>query len=340
VVFALPDSLVLASTFSSVRLESYLFTEEAFQSVKKHLASDGLVVLYNYYRYQWLVDKLGSTLKNVFGTVPVFHLDSNPQHAAAKFATIFVGPKSSAHDLSQVGFTPSNTVSLVPATDDWPFVYLQQPSLPDFYGLSILLILVFSVVFLLRLAPAGAFARTYWPFFFMGGAFALLETKSIVQLLLLFGSTWLVNALVFFAILAVVLLANVLAARYTFSRRWILYVLLFIALVLNLVFPLRVFLIDNLAIRYILATTLLFAPIFLANLIYGATFRHVKTVEMAFGANLLGAMVGGAAEYLALYFGYQDLIILAGLFYLVAFYLLSRGAGRDIKAVVAGSTIS
>ncbi|HXV97014.1 MAG TPA: spermidine synthase, partial [Anaerolineae bacterium] len=50
VIFALPDSLVLASTASSVRLESYLFTQESFESVKAHLKPNGLFVLYNYYR--------------------------------------------------------------------------------------------------------------------------------------------------------------------------------------------------------------------------------------------------------------------------------------------------
>ena len=37
VVFALPDSLTLVSTAANVRLESFLFTEEAFASVRDHL---------------------------------------------------------------------------------------------------------------------------------------------------------------------------------------------------------------------------------------------------------------------------------------------------------------
>ena len=37
--------------------------------------------------------------------------------------------------------------------------------------------------------------------FFMGMAFMLLETRSLVTFALLFGSTWLVNSLVFFAVL-------------------------------------------------------------------------------------------------------------------------------------------
>ena len=43
--------------------------------------------------------------------------------------------------------------------------------------------------------------------FFLGAAFMLLETRSLVTFALLFGSTWLVNSLVFFAILCSVMLA-------------------------------------------------------------------------------------------------------------------------------------
>jgi hypothetical protein len=60
IIFALPDSLVLASTASSIRLESYLFTRESFESVKEHLKPNGLFVLYNYYRNEWLIGKITS----------------------------------------------------------------------------------------------------------------------------------------------------------------------------------------------------------------------------------------------------------------------------------------
>ena len=52
--------------------------------------------------------------------------------------------------------------------------------------------------------------RPYADLFFMGAAFLLLETKNVVQFALLFGTTWLVNALVF---------AGVLLASWPRSRR-------------------------------------------------------------------------------------------------------------------------
>jgi hypothetical protein len=142
---------------------------------------------------------------------------------------------------------------------------------------------------------------------------------------LLFGATWLVNSLVFFGILLVVLIANWLAAKYKFSQVWLLYALLFVALILNYVIPFKLLLVDNLILRYILGTALLFSPIFFANLTYSTLFRDTTQANIAFGANLLGTMIGGATEYLALYFGYQNLIIFAGIFYFLAFYFVTQG---------------
>ena len=50
--------------------------------------------------------------------------------------------------------------------------------------------------------------------FFLGAAFMLLETRSLVTFSLLFGSTWLVNSLVFFAILCSVMLAVFISAKF------------------------------------------------------------------------------------------------------------------------------
>ena len=50
IVYALVDSLVLHSGYSNIRLESYLFTTQAFDDVRKHLKPDGLFVMYNYFR--------------------------------------------------------------------------------------------------------------------------------------------------------------------------------------------------------------------------------------------------------------------------------------------------
>jgi hypothetical protein len=45
---------------------------------------------------------------------------------------------------------------------------------------------------------------------------------------------------------------------------------------------------------------------------------------MAFGTNLLGAIVGGCLEYLSLIFGYRTLLILAAMLYVGAYLVMPR----------------
>ncbi len=334
IVFALPDSLVLATSSSNIRLESFLFTRESFQSVKDHLKPDGMFVLYNYYRYDWLVDKITFMVKDVFGEAPVTQRYDDPVSEYAALATIFAGPRARLIDVTQPGFSKADPQSFEPATDNWPFLYLREPSLPPFYSGTLLIILVFSFLYIRRVAPPGVITQHGLPFFFMGAAFTLLEVKSIVQFLLLFGATWVVNSLVFFAILLVVLVANALVSRYRVTHVRVLYALLFLMLALNLFIPLKTFLFDNLALRYITATIFLFSPVFFANLIYSSAFRDTQKANIAYGANLLGTMVGGATEYLSLYFGYQNLAIVAAIFYFLAFFYFAKMQAKTNPVVV------
>ncbi len=323
VVFALPDSVVLAATTSNLRLESYLFTEEAFQQVRNHLQPDGMFVLYNFYRYQWLIDKINFMLYQVFGQAPVVDRTSEPINSL-QYATIFAGPKVKEIDLRQSGLIQADLTPYTPASDNWPFLYLDQPSLPGFYSITLLIILGFSAVYVWRLSPKGSLNWNSWPFFLMGAAFSLIEARSIVQFFLLYGSTWLVNSLVFFAVLLVVLVANWLAGHFQFKSLWVLCLLLVVALGLNILIPLKSLLPLPQTARYILATLLLFSPIFFANLIYSTLFRDTPQANTAFGANLLGTVVGGAVEYVSLLMGYSVLIFVAGIFYLLAFAWLWR----------------
>ena len=70
ILLALPDSLTLVTGQASVRLESYLFTEEAIESARDHLAEGGVFSMYNYYREGWLVDRYAGTLDQAFGRAP------------------------------------------------------------------------------------------------------------------------------------------------------------------------------------------------------------------------------------------------------------------------------
>lgn len=327
VVFALPDSLTLVSTSANIRLESFLFTTEAFASVREHLTDDGIFVLYNYYREPWLVSKIGAMLTAAFdGDVIVRRYPGGSASAAA----IAAGP---GIDALAGAPPPGDTIdeldlSAAPraATDDWPFLYLFEPSLPTHYVVALALVLLWGVLFVARAAQrSGTPIRRFSPHFFvLGIAFLLLETRSIVTFSLLFGSTWLVNALVFFAVLASVLLAIVVTSRLTIRRPQLLYVALVGSIALAYLLPPSSLLIEPIWLRYVLAAALAFAPVFFANLVFSYSFRDTKTADMAFASNLLGAMVGGAIEYVALITGYQALLLIVAVLYLAAYLLATR----------------
>src|SRR5439155_15019110 len=152
--------------------------------------------------------------------------------------------------------------------------------------------------------------KSYVDLFFMGAAFLLLETKNVVQFALLFGTTWLVNALVFAGILLSVLGAIELARRVKLAPPRTLYTLLLAALVVAWLVPPHDLLKLSFAPRFFVAVVIAFAPVFLANLVFAQRFGEVAASNIAFGANLLGAMAGGVLEYLSLLVGYRALLLL------------------------------
>jgi hypothetical protein len=315
ILFALPDSLTLVAGQSSLRLESYLFTAEAMQAARAHLTPGGAFGEYNYYREQWLVDRLAGTLQQVYGHPPC--LDSTGQ--LGRLALLMVSSNATALQCPTI-WRPSGTTP-PPATDDYPFLYLQERTIPGFYLLTLALILA-GALLLVRLG-AGPFQPMghYLDLFCMGAAFLLLETKNVVQFALLFGTTWFVNALVFIGILLAVYLAIEVARRIDLGPEWRLYVALLIALGVAWLVPPNLLLSLPVVPRFAIAIVVAFAPVFLANLVFARRFRDVAASNLAFATNLLGAMLGGVLEYVSLVTGYRALLIMIAVLYAGAFML-------------------
>jgi SAM-dependent methyltransferase len=319
IVFAQTDSFVLVGNSANVRLESFLFTREAFESAREHLAPGGVVVLYNAYREAFLVERYATTLREVFGSEPIVR--TYPEYGGAFRAWLAIGPPSA---------TPAAPVvagpTVTPATDDWPFPYLRDRGIAPRYLVALGLMLAFAVVAVaFTMRRSGASVRDFSPHFFMlGVAFLLLETRSLVTFSLLFGTTWIVNALAFFAILLVVLAAIAVNAWLRIRRAWLIYAGIFVALAANVLLPPTALLLDPPWLRYGLAAVLVFAPIFFANVAFSFSFRDSRAADMAFASNVVGAMVGGVLEWTALLTGYQSLIAVAALLYLLAYLLATR----------------
>ncbi len=273
--------------------------------------------MYNYYRETWLVDRLAGTLEAVYGHTPCVDTVGD----VGRLAVITVGEQPGAIDCpaGNAWQATDEAAAQSPSTDDYPFLYLRTPSIPELYVVTLILILGASVAMIRVVSGPLHHMRGYSDLFFMGVAFLLLETKSVVQFALLFGTTWFVNALVFAGVLLSVLAAVEVARRVRLPHPAYLYAVLLAALVVAWLVPSGALLQLDLMPRFLVATLVWFTPIFVANLVFAERFRAVEESHVAFGANLLGAMVGGLLEYAALLTGYQALLILVALLYGAAF---------------------
>jgi hypothetical protein len=383
-VYALVDSLVLHSGFSSLRLENFLFTEQAFRDVKAKLKPGGVFAMYNYYRQGWVVGRLAKMAKDVFGMDPViislpyqetisasdnqanhitfllmgipdasgknptieairakfgatgsFWLNTNPSENSGINGYSSTEPTASVGQFQKIAPATVDTsdVKLWP-TDNWPFLYLKAKEIPfkpnqmGIYvigGLSIILMLVFT--WPVWFARDGSRPKPNGQMFFLGAGFMLLETKGVVHMALLFGSTWIVNSVVFFAILVMILLANLFVIALRPKNLMIFYSLLVAALLVNTLVPMDRFLALSGAARTIVSCSVIFVPIFFAGVIFAASFRDSKNPDIDMGSNIAGVILGGLAENLSMMLGFNYLLGVA-----IAFYLLSWVLKRRIPS--------
>jgi SAM-dependent methyltransferase len=331
IVFALPDSLTLVAGSNQLRLESYLFTQEALENVKSLLKPDGTFSMYNYYREDWLVGRLANTAAAAFGHPACIDTYAN------RSAVITVGITAAAQKCPTPGSNATTVASVAgpdPVHDDRPFLYLKTPSIPATFLITIALIIGMSLV-AVRIV-GGPFRRMapYLDLACLGAAFLLLETRAVTWSALLFGTTWVVNAIVFAGVLVVVLLAVEVTRRLPVrpTRPWA-FVFLAATLLVAWLVPTVWLLSLPLGLRVIAAVAIAFGPIFASNIVFATRFNSTDDATSAFAANLLGAMVGGCMEYLALIIGYPALLGLAGLLYLAAFLLGPRLSSRNLTPV-------
>jgi SAM-dependent methyltransferase len=248
VVFALIDSLTMQSSFSGVRLESYMFTTESFKAVREHMKPDGLLVVYNYFREKWLVDRLANTAAAAFGEEPRVHV----HEANAYLGVMLAGPRlatltTEPHVPDRVtAFNQSHAPSparihhrdpqIEPASDDWPFLYMRDRELPSHYLIALGVVLIVSVLVVVPVTR-GQGGRWSWQFFLLGAGFMLLESKSIIQFALLWGSTWAVASLAIASVLVMALIANFIVSTTEIRRPWLVAGILLALLAANYLIP-------------------------------------------------------------------------------------------------------
>jgi hypothetical protein len=203
-----------------------------------------------------------------------------------------------------------------PTTDDWPYLYVERARIPKLHlVVSLTIIVAVSLAQRRLITPQRPMD---WHFFALGAAFLLLEVQTVSRATLLFGMTWVVNAIVISAVLVMILASNFVAWRWPHWPRWIVTTGLTITVAGLATVPLDCFNGLTGGTKLVAASAFLTAPVFFAGLIFIQSFAACPDKARALGSNLIGALAGGLLESVSFVTGIRSLVILVGLFYLIA----------------------
>jgi spermidine synthase len=324
ITFGTLDSMTKTSALSTVRLDNFVYTLECVQQARSLLTEDGGLVMFFMAGTKFILRHLYVMLTRVFDATPTVvteyrHLFNLSFMAGPGFAHL-PGPSRDEFPEARDADVP---------TDDWPYLYLDTPSL-DRSSLSLsLLLLLLSAAFLLTASPElrriASGRRPDLEMFFFGAAFLLMETRLVTAMGLVWGATWLTSAVVFAAFLSMMLGATLLAERRR-PRFGLCMAGLLISLGVVFVVDVQWLLASNLAVKLGLSFLYAGVPILFAALCFADRFADRSDVAHALGWNVAGAVVGGLLEAMTSLVGLRNLVLVAVLFYVLvtALYVVHR----------------
>ena len=326
IVFGTLDSMTRLSALSSIRLDNFVYTVESLQAARQRLAPGGGLALYFMVGQPYLLERLGAMVSEAFDEAPIAVVEQRNV-----FNTILMaGPAFAHHDGARrqaMARTIRDEASqrIEPSRDDWPFFYLEQRGISGFYLSLMLGIALVAAAALLGVSRAfRASARSWttidWEMLLFGMAFLLLETRAVTALNLLWGATWFTNAVVLESIFVVIFFGTLLSARVSLPFGACVVALL-ASLAVLYAMPLGAWLGTGLGLKAIASLLVAGLPIFFASMCFAQRFAVREDAAAAFGWNLLGAVLGGLAEFLSMVIGLRHLVAVAALLYLAAAWL-------------------
>lgn len=319
VLFGLLDSQQVLSAFGSVRLDNFVYTVEGMQDAFARVKPDGLLVVTFELFEPWMGERIARVIQQASGQSPVV---LSAHHGTAFIVRNGTPLSESEIDqaLSKLGGVVKplslDSTGIALTTDNWPYLYMRERTIPFAYWTMLPLLALASIVLSRRVLGTGW--NIQWSFFFLGAAFMLMEVRIIAQVALLFGSTWVVNAAAITAVLVMATLSNLLIARLQVDNVRLWGILLLVTLAVSSLIPVTTFLSLGQNIGGMLAALVLALPIFFAGMVFSGSLKQTQSVDTAMASNLLGAILGGFVEYLTLLLGIGSLAWIAFLFYAIA----------------------
>jgi len=326
IVFGLVDSQTALSVMSSLRLEFFLYSRESLEEALSLLdPKRGLFVVgFSVGWKDWVAQRIYHTLELASHSEPLAMRASNYLDTV----TFAAGPglaEARSTLAAMPGIRPMGpdlaSVPARPVRDDWPFLYQNPRSFPFVYLGSLMLVLIagaYLVRAAVQRASTGSPSRLNWTMFFMGSAFLLVETKNISQLSLLFGATWVTNAVVFSSIFVMAITANLIVGRWRIARLPLLFILLWGALMVSYFVPFSDLTRLSPFARGLSGGAVTALPVLFSSLIFAKMFQQTREAATALGSNILGGLFGGALEALSIFVGIKAIALLAIAVYGVA----------------------
>lgn len=343
IAFGTLDSMTRLSALSNVRLDNFVYTREALAAARDHLTDDGGLVMYFMVGQVFIDEHLTALLANTFGRIPQIH-----RGEYSLFNTVYMaGPAFAAGNPAPADpdawFLKEDLVKELSPSDDWPYLYLPDRGLNSFYLSMMVTLALIGLFAILAVSPEmrGALRRGQGvdlEMFLYGFAFLLIETKFVTAMNLLWGATWLTSAVVFGSILAVILAGTVLTELRAISWQAA-GVGLVISLLAVYALPLQALLSTSPTVRLALSVLYVGAPVLFASLCFAARFKVRRQANLAFGWNLLGAVLGGLTEFFSMAIGLSALMLVAVVAYMGAFLIARRTSGglpQPVADVVSG----
>jgi hypothetical protein len=320
IVYSLLDSHTTHSSFSSIRIDNYVYTKEAVDAARRLLSPEGVLIVKFQVQRPWIAGRLRDTLTAVFGREPL-QIQGDHSGLTTSGSFFVAGSQdtirralSDERFAAYVAARSSIPVeSAAPTTDDWPFFYQKHPGIPTSVAVISFLILVLGWMAVRNTGLAGRSIR--WHFFFLGAGFMLLEALIISRMALLFGTTWVVNSVVIGALMLLIVAANLVGERFPRLPVPLLYLGIAVSIAVAFALPLQSLFFASPIARAVAAAVLLGSPVFFAGLVFIRGYAQAGFAGDALGSNLLGALAGGLLESLSLWTGLRALLIVAALLY-------------------------
>jgi hypothetical protein len=334
IVFGLLDSHT-TTAMTNARLDDYVYTRESLQQARSLLADGGVMVLSFEARKPYIADRIERALYVVFGLGPIsfrvpwgsygwgglMFIEGDARRISKQIAghsrlAACIEAWQAEHLLALSGTT-------LITTDDWPYLYLASPRIPLLYyllaGLLVLLLLRGLGLGLTRELVAN-WDRTHWHFFFLGAAFLLLEVQNVSKASVVLGSTWLVNAVIISAILAMVLMANLIVSRFPKLPSAMAYAGLCGTCVALYFVDISRFAFLPYATKAALVGSLTSLPMLFSGIVFIRSFTAVARKDWALGANLIGSLVGGLLQSVTFVTGIRALLLIVAALYVAAIF--------------------